>query len=118
MLNPAEHNFEVYQGQTLKYPFEVWNDEAKTSAYDFTSHTVASQARASYTSTSAVNLNATIVGNVVYLNATPAQLALLVIQANNKSAKFFYDVEITKPDTTKWTLVRGVIEVFPEVTKI
>lgn len=118
MIDPAEYNFSIYQGQTLKYPFVIWNDDEQTDPYDFSSHTVASQARISFSSSSAINLNPTIVGNTIYLNATPAQLASFVVQANNKSAKYFYDIEITKPDLTKWTLVRGIIEVFPEVTKI
>ncbi|MCS6281442.1 MAG: hypothetical protein HUM72_12490 [Dolichospermum sp.] len=118
MIDPVEHNFSVYQGQTLQYPFTVWNDDALSVPYDFTSHTVASQARTTYDSTKAINLNASIGGNTVYLNATPAQLASFVVQSNNKSAKYYYDIEITKPDNSKWTLARGVIEVFPEVTKI
>ena len=118
MINPVEYNFEIYQGQTLKYPFTVWNDTEQTSAYDFASHTVASQARSSYSSTVAVNLNPTIETNTIYLNMTPTQLAAFVIPSNAKSIKFYYDIEVTKPDTAKWTILRGIIEIFPEVTKI
>lgn len=118
MINPVEHNFNVYIGQTLEYPFTVWNDEAQTSPYNFSGHTVKAQARINYASSQAINLNATISGNTIFLNGTPPQLAAFVIPANEKSFKYVYDVEITKPDNTKWTLVRGIIEVFPEVTKI
>lgn len=118
MINPVEYNFEIYQGQTLKYPFTVWNDSEQTSAYDFTDHTVASQARSSYTSSSAVNLNPTIVSNTIYLNMTPSQLSSFVIPSNAKSIKFYYDIEVTKPDTTKWTILRGIVEIYPEVTRI
>lgn len=118
MINPVEYNFEIYQGQTLKYPFTVWNDTAQTSAYDFTGHTVKCEARLTFNSTTSVNLNATIESNTIYLNGTPAQLAKFIVQPNNKSAKYYYDIEVTLADTTKWTIARGVIEVFPEVTKI
>ena len=118
MVNPVEYNFEIYVGQTLKYPFTVWNDEAQTSPYDFSGHTVTCQARINYTSSQAVSLNPSIVGNTIYLNATPSQLAAFAIPSNEKSVKYVYDIEITKPDLTKWTLSRGIIEIFPEVTKI
>ena len=118
MIDPVEHNFSIYLGQTLKYPFVIWNDEALSSPYDFTLHTVASQARLTYDATKEINLNATITGNTIFLNATPAQLASFLVQSNNKSSKYYYDIEVTKPDTSKWTVVRGIIEVFPEVTKV
>jgi len=118
MLDPVDYNFNIYVGQTLKYPFTVWEDEAQAIAYDFTDHSVASQARLSFESAKAISLNATIEGNTIFLNATPEQLSKFVISANNKSAKYYYDIEITKPDSIKWTIVRGTIEVFPEVTKI
>jgi hypothetical protein len=118
MIDPVEHNFSIYQGQTLNYPFTVWNDDNLTDPYNFTLHTAASQARITYDSTKAINLNASITGNTVYLNATPAQLTSFIVSPNNKSAKYYYDIEITKPDNSKWTMVRGIIEVFPEVTKI
>jgi len=118
MIDPVEYNFKIYLGQTLKYPFVVWNDEEQTSPYDFTGCTVKSQARVLPESTTGINLNATIVSNTIYLNATPAQLASFVVAANNKSAKYYYDVEVTLADTSIWTVVRGIVEVFPEVTKI
>jgi hypothetical protein len=118
MIDPVEHNFSLYQGQTLKYPFVVWNNDDLTDPYDFTLHSVASQARITFDASKAVNLNATISGNTIFLNATPSQLASFIVQSNNKSSKYFYDVEVTKPDNSKWTIVRGIIEVFPEVTKI
>ena len=118
MIDPAEHNFSIYLGQTLAYPFYIWNDEAQSDPYILTGHTVQAQARLTYDSPKAINLNASINGNAVYLNATPTQLAQFTIGSNNKSSKYVYDVEITKPDGSKWTLVRGIIEAFPEVTKI
>ena len=118
MVNPVEHNFNLYVGQNLAYPFTVWNDEAQLVPYDFTGHTVKAQARINYSSTQAISLNATISGNTIYLNGTPTQLAAFSMPANEKSSKYVYDIEITKPDTSKWTLARGLIEVFPEVTKI
>lgn len=118
MIQPAEHNFNIYLGQHLKYPFIVWNDDEQTNAYDFTGHSVASQARASFDSSKSINLNASIEGNTIYLNATPAQLAQFVIQPNSKNSRYVYDIEVTKPDGTKWTIVRGMIEAYPEVTKI
>lgn len=118
MTDPVEHNFSIYIGQTLKYPFTVYNDEALTSEYDFTGCTVAAQARLNHNSKLAINLNPTIVGNTIYLNATPDQLTGFVIPGNNQSAKYKYDVEVTKPDLTKWTVVFGIIEAFPEETKI
>jgi len=118
MINPVEYNFQLYVGQTLKYPFTVWNDEAQTIPYSFTDHTVSSQARINYASSQAVNLNPSIVGNTIFLNATPAQLAAFNIPSNEKSVKYVYDIEVTKPDNSKWTIVRGIIEIFPEVTKL
>jgi len=117
MMNPAIHNFEIHTGQTLKYGFTVWEDDNQTIPYDFTGHTVKSEARIAFSSPVAVNLNASIVGNTVYLNATPVQLAVFLISPNNKSSKYVYDIEITKPDLTKWTLVRGAVDIIPEVTK-
>lgn len=118
MIDPVEHNFNLYLGQTLQYPFVVWNDDNLTIPYDFTLHTVKCQARLSYDSAKAINLNASISGNTIYLNATPAQLIDLKVQPNNKSSRYVYDIEVTKPDNSKWTIIRGHIEVFPEVTKI
>lgn len=117
MIEPVEHNFEIHQGQTLKYPCTVWNDANLSDPYDFTLHTVRSQARATYKSATFINLNPTIEGNVIYLNATPEQLAAFVVQPNNKSSKYVYDIEVTLPNSDKWTVIRGTIEIFPEVTK-
>ena len=116
MIDPVEYSFKVYQGQTLKQEFVVWNDTAQTSAFDFTGYTVASFASASHDSTVTINLNPTISTNYIYLNATPAQLQSFIVLPNNKSSKYFYDIKLTKPDTTIWMLARGVIEIFPEVS--
>jgi len=118
MTTPAEYNFSLYIGQTLKQPFTVWNDEAQTSPYSFTGHTIRSQIRLSYNSTQALTLTTTVVGNTIYLNATPEAMRAFFVIQNAQSAKYYYDVEITKPDLSVWTLVRGVIDVYPEVTKI
>ena len=118
MLDPVEHNFNIYLGQTLAYPFNVFNDEEQIDPYDFTDCTVSAQARIAHDSSKAINLNPSIDGNSIILNATPTQLSQIIIPSNSKSIKLVYDIEVTKPDLTKWTIVRGVIDAYPEVTKI
>jgi hypothetical protein len=117
MIDPVEYNFKVYVGQTLDLGFFIWEDSNRTVPYDLTGHAVKAEARQAYNSLLFVNLNPTITSNAVYLNATPEQLARFEVLSKSTQSKFVYDIEITKPDGKIWTMVRGIIEVNPEVTK-
>lgn len=117
MIDPVEHNFNVYHSHTTAYPFTLYDDEALTTETDLSGYTVTALAKISYNATTSVNLNPTIDGNVVYLNLTPAQAQTMVVLPNNATAKYYYDIKLTKTlDGTVWNLARGVITVYPKVT--
>jgi len=119
MINPVEHNFKLYVGQDLNYPFTVWLDEALSIPYDFYNKKPKCQARQTYSSKQYVDLNPVIDGNTVFLRGTPEVFKGFVFPAGEKMVKYVYDVEIEDLDTgIKWTMVRGIIEVYPEVTKV
>lgn len=117
MIDPVEHNFNIYHSHTTAYPFTLYDDTAQTIATDLSGYTVTALAKISFNATTSVNLNPTIASNVVTLNLTPAQAQTMIVQPNNPNAKYYYDVKLTKTsDGTVWSLVRGIITVIPKVT--
>jgi hypothetical protein len=124
-MGAAKHDISVEQGATYLKTFTL-KDSTGTEV-DLTGWTVAGQIRAKYDSASALaSFTCTVLNQGTY----PGKFTLLLsagttagiavdpaLGASRKPTVYVYDVEVTKPDTTKDRILEGKCYLSPEVTR-
>lgn len=105
-------NIEIEQGTDFEVTINVEN--LVGDPYDLTNHTVASQMRKNYSSSSATTFTASHndAGGVVTLSLDNTQTELL------EPGRYLYDVEITSDTNKKTRVIEGVATVTPGITRV
>lgn len=119
----GKYNTTMEQGATFKRTFEV--NDANGDPIDLTGYTFAGQMRKlpKDTGTPIATFTAVLGASVNKINVslTNTQTSAVPVVADAKdpvkATRYYYDIEMTAPDTTVTRLVEGYIDVSPEVTK-
>ena len=109
---PAQQNLAIYKGDTFVFQFQLLTPESEV--VDLTGVEVKAQIRATEDSGSVVaefDASHDDDGGTVTLALTPLQTTAIV--ANGK-----WDVQLTFPDTTVKTYLRGDVVLTKEVTRV
>jgi hypothetical protein len=106
-------NHDMDQGSN--FSFLILAKDTTGNAINLSSgYTASCQMRKFYTSTSAVNLNASITGGTGYILVSLSATGTAAVKAGT----WFYDVELQSDNgSTVQRLVQGMIYVHPEITK-
>lgn len=106
----------IYIDQGANFSNTITVSGADGNALDLTNYTTASQMRKSYASSTAYNLNATVLSP-----ETNGKLRITLTAAQSgtiPAGRYLYDVEITSNGGTKTRVVEGIAVVTPEITQI
>lgn len=110
---PATHNFDVYAGDT--YTFTITYKENSVGV-DLTGTTLASSIATAAGETATTTMTVTAAADQT---ANPGQMNVTLPAANSDlltGASYVYDIEVTWPDTSVQTILRGTITVTQDVT--
>ena len=105
-------NLVIDQGTTFSSIISLTNQDG--TPMNLTGHTVKSQFRKSYQSSSATNFTASI------YNATAGQIRLQLTPSDTSSlqaGRYLYDIELTNPSSEKIRALEGLVILTPEITK-
>jgi hypothetical protein len=104
---PGTYDLCLYKGDTGRWQFRVWTDEAKTQAADLTGATAKAQIRPGH-SGAATNMTCTITAPNIINMALPANSA--------PPARGLWDLEITYASGDVQTVVAGKVTTQGDVT--
>jgi len=105
-------NLVLEQGADFSALIDV--TDSSDSPYDLTAHTVASQMRKNYMSSSATTFVGVHNGSLGQIN-----LALDSSLTNDiEPGRYMYDVEITSSGGVKTRVVEGIVTVTPGITRV
>ena len=113
-MKPGKYSLSVYRGDTSRWKFTLWEDDAKTDPLDLTDALVAAEIRAvgsSYASPVAA-LNCTIEAPNV-IRAELASTAALPCRGTRAE----WDLEIIWPSGDVQTVLAGGVEILGDVTR-
>ena len=118
------YNTVMDQGATFDRTFELFEADGITPM-DLTGYLFAAQLRKKPQDTGAPVATFTcslgLQTNQVNINLTDIQTGMIPLDASSTNptatTRYYYDLELTAPDTTVLRLVQGYIDVSPEVTK-
>jgi hypothetical protein len=116
MITPAQHNFIIYQGSTLRKPF-VW--QANNVPVDITGYTGRCQFRPTLDS-DIVALNLTTLNGGVLIDGPTGTITLYASDAQTAALtldKYVYDLEIVDTVGDVSRLVFGTVTLSKEITR-
>jgi hypothetical protein len=110
---PGAFDLELYRGDTARWQFVLWQDEAKTQPADLTGVTAAAQIRATPDSPAVVELLTQVVPpNIVNVALGAGDAAGLSVQLG------FWDLQLTYPGGDVKTILAGSVLVVADVTRL
>lgn len=108
-LLPGTFNFQMVEGDTFRSLLTV--TDSAGSAVSFVGGTVTAQARRNFEAGSAVAFD-------VSVDANQITLSLGAATTTGMEGSWVYDVQVATGGTSVRTILRGVLEVQPEVTRV
>jgi len=107
---PGQLPLTLYRGDSARWRFTLWTDEAKTQPADLTDATAKAEIRDKPAGATVVALVCAVeLPNVVTMELLPAASATL-------PAKGAWDLQMTYADGSVVTILAGSVEVTPDVT--
>ena len=107
-LLPGTFNFQMVEGDTFRAVLDV--TDSAGDPVSFAGKTVSAQARRTYGASTAVNFGVSVSSNEITLTLTAEQ-------SSSMEGSWVYDVQVVTPGTSTRTILAGVLEVQPEVTR-
>lgn len=107
-LLPGEFNFRMVEGDTFRAVLTV--TDSAGDPVSFAGKTVTAQARRTYGAATAVNFTISVASNEV-------TMTLSAEQTSGMEGSWVYDVQVLTPGTSTRTILAGILEVQPEVTR-
>jgi hypothetical protein len=104
---PGTYDLCLYKGDTGRWQFRLWTDEAKTQAADLTGATAKAQIRPGH-SGSATNMTCTI--------TTPNIIDMALPAGSSPPARGLWDLEITYASGDVQTVLAGKVTTQGDVT--
>lgn len=108
---PGTYDLCLYRGDTSRWQFRLWQDEARTMPVDLTGAAVLAQIRAGPTG----NVQATPTTSIIPPNLI--DMVLTAAQSASLAAGGVWDLEITYASGDVATPLRGRVQVQQDVTR-
>lgn len=110
-MQPANFALDIYHGDTERWQFKLWADDARTQPIDLTGAVAKSQIRDKPGS-------ATVVATLDCVITLPnvIDVTLTSVQSFKLSSKGAWDLQLTYPDGSVTTAVAGPVTVTMDVT--
>lgn len=114
-MQPGRYNITVYKGTTFSLA-PVWKID--NSPVDITNYTVDMQVRAATDQPIIVELSTS--NGKASINGPLGQITLTLSAAQTTAltaGNYFYDLNLTSPDSTVWKILQGAFNVVESVTQ-
>lgn len=110
-MTPGNFNLTIYRGDTYRWQFKLWADEAKSHPVDLTGVTAKSEIRA----TQAGKLIATFICTITLPNII--DVVLDAATSRTLAPKGVWDLQLTYPGGDVTTVLVGSVAVTTDVTE-
>lgn len=118
-MKPPDLNLEIYQGSTYRKNLQ-WIVKSTGLPKDLTGCTVKMQMRAYLGSETVIDELSTENGKIVLTDASQGKFQIILTPAQTvlyTFSKSVYDLDITFPVGDKYTLVKGTVTLYLQVTE-